>query len=82
MASEAIETLRTQLKQMRDKGLLPKGYAKIVAEKVGGKCTPNKVYHVFTGNNSDLEIMEYLIELAENSKLEALAKRAKKVLED
>jgi len=55
--------LREKLQAIRDKKMFPKGYALTVADKVG--CARNKVYHTFSGNNADTDIIEELVLLAE-----------------
>lgn len=61
--NKITQELRAVLVKIRDLKRFPKGYALTVANQVG--CPRTKVYHTFTGNNSDLAIIEGLIGLAE-----------------
>lgn len=78
--SQIIVELRETLKEIKEAKLLPKDYGAIVSEKL--EIPKNKVYRTMSGKNSDLDVMEAIIELAENSREKQLLERAKKVLED
>ena len=78
--NQVIEDLRAAIIEIRDAKLLPKNYAAIIADQLG-LSNKNQVYRTISGQNSDLDIMEAIIELAENSREKRLLERARKVLE-
>ena len=76
--TEVVEKLKLRIKEIKQLNLLPKNYAATIAEKLG--IPKNKVYRTMSGQNGDLDIMECIIEMAENNREIELLKRADKVL--
>ena len=78
--SQTRKAIQKKMVELRKSGLLPRGYAKAIAEKIG--CDKNSVYQVTSGRYVVPEIVEALIELAEENKEILLLNRLNKVLED
>lgn len=85
------DQLRQRLKDLKTRKMLPKGYGKLVAKRVVAKakaegkevkCSENNVNQVVAGNSLRMDIVEAVIELAENSKEKLLLDRLNKVLEE
>jgi len=78
--NEVVEKLRALVIRIKESNLLPPKYAEKIANKLGLK-SKNKVYQTLAGQNSDLDIMEAIIELAEKNKEKELIERAEKLFE-
>ena len=76
--TEVVEKLKLRVQEIKELNLLPKKYAATIAEKLG--IPKNKVYRTMSGQNGDLDIIECLIDMAENSRERELLKRADKVI--
>jgi len=63
---------------MREKRYLTKGYAKRVADKIG--VSTNAVYQTMSRNNYKIEIIEALINEADNGKTKELLLKADEIL--
>jgi uncharacterized protein YjgD (DUF1641 family) len=72
--------LMEKVKDLRDKGFLPKNYDKRIAEKLGLKNN-NDVRRVAGGFRFNLDIIKALIEIAEENKEAGLLERIDRVLE-
>lgn len=75
---EQIDKLMAKIVQIKDSGLLPKGYAKTVAEELEVKTS--KVYDVANGRHYNPEVAEMLLNMAGESKLQQLIKKADDIL--
>jgi len=91
MAKTITDELKAQVARLKEKNLLPWGAAKkaaqLVIDKAAAegrevKCTVNMVHQVMAGNNARLDIIEALVELAEESKTKKLLDRLKKLTQE
>lgn len=79
--------LRAQMIKLRDSGLLPPKYAQIVLDNLKAKKIAddtwdlNKIYAVSNGRNTNRDIVDELLKLAEDNKLKEQIRRAEKLLE-
>lgn len=89
-ASDIEALLLKKVKEIKDRKLLPNGYAKRVVQlvldkaakdAVEVKCTVNNVNQVVAGNSKRLDIIEAILELAEMKREKDLIARADKLLE-
>ena len=78
--SSTIIELKAAIKAIKEKGLLPRGYGQVIADKLG--VERNDVYQVVLGNRVKLDIMEEVLKIAADNKEKRLLEMAKKILED
>ena len=77
-ANQDLIDLVEKLILMREKRFLTKGYAQRVADKVG--VSKNAVYQTMARNNYKIEIIEALIDEAQNGKTKELLRKADDIL--
>ena len=78
--TEDMKKIKQRLKQVKEKNLLPRNYATEIATKLG--IDRNKVYRTMSGKNADMDIIEMILEIAEDNKEKLLLARFDKLLED
>lgn len=77
---QAVEALKEKMVKIRNSGLLPKGYAKTIAQKL--EIKEDIVYNVAAGRSGNMDVAAEIIEMASQNKLQKLLKLADKVLAD
>ena len=72
--TETVQKLKDRVQELKELNLLPKNYAATIADKLG--IPKNKVYRTMSGQNGDLDIIQCLLEMAENNREKELLERS------
>lgn len=73
-----LETIKAKMVELKNSGLLPRGFAKKIADKLG--VTTQKVYQITNGVYYNEDIVNEVLEIAADNKIKKQIEKANDIL--